>query len=284
MNFKVLSFFVLAGIALVFFVFPGCNWFADNPMFPRAKIRIDAEVVTPSASSEEKNPGLVRFTFTPLNMVGARITQYRLEYRKVDGTPLPRLASTVGTNIDIIPPGTPMASNAGLEDFSVIKEIDLLPPDVEAYLKTNRIPAVIVTVTFSGVDYASHPVSYRGGEFRLNVFESLPEVKLEFFCASGDSCASCPSGSSVQIGCALTFDNPAAAAAVTKVEFYLNGKEAGVDTSPPFVSETVGVSMYDRVIGTAVIYDINGGVSVVTNAADVSDVCPVPSPSPSPGT
>ncbi len=273
MKVRAFFFLVLVFVALLLSV-SGCSWFADNPMFPKAKIRIDAEIVTSSnVESPVGNPGLVRFTFTPLNMVGVRITQYKLEYRKIDNTPLPRLTSTVGTNIDVIPPGTPMASNAGLEDFSVTREIDLLPPDVEAYLKANRIAAVVVAVTFNGVDYASHPVSYRGGEFRVNVLEGVPGAELEFFCVPGDSCTPCPSGSLFQVGCVLKVDDPGV---VTKVEFSINGEEAGVDTSPPFISETVGVSPYGRVVGTAVIYDINGGISLVTQTAEISDICSMP--------
>lgn len=262
-------------LMMVLTFFSGCAWFADNPMFPRAKLSISAEAIV---SSENKNPGLMKFTFVPLNKVGVRITQYRLEYKRTNGVVLPSLASTVATNIDIIPPYTPMASNAGLESFSVTKEIDLLPPDVEAYLKANRIPAVIVAVTFSGVDYANHLVSYKGGEFRVNVLEGLPKASLEFFCVLSEGCASCAS-ESVQIGCTLKIDDPAV---VTKVEFYLNGRQAGIDTSPPFVSETIEMSLYGTVAGVAVVYDINGGISMVTGTAKISEICPVPSPSPSP--
>ncbi|MCX7730775.1 MAG: hypothetical protein N2205_06130 [Candidatus Caldatribacterium sp.] len=273
---KVRVVLVVALALIVLVSLSSCAWFADNPMFPRAKLSINAEMVTSTGGATgNKNPGLVKFTFTPLNRVGVRITQYKLEYRRADGVALPSLTSTVATNIDIIPPGTPMASNAGIENFSVTKEIDLLPPDVEAHLKANRIPAVVVTVTFSGIDYANHPVSYRGGEFRMNVLEGFPEASLAFFCVFDGDCPSCVSGT-VRIGCALEVDDPGG---VTKVEFYINGRQAGVRMTPPFVSETVEMSLYGVVSGVAVVYDINGGISVITNAAKVSEICPVPSPS-----
>jgi len=270
---------LLAGILAFYLPLSGCGWLSDNPMFPRAKISITGEIST-SATGSAENLGLVRFTFTPLNKVGVQITQYRLEYKKKDGTALPSLTTTIDTSIDIIPPATPMASNAGIETFSVTRELDLLPSDVEAYLKSNRIPAVIVTVTFSGTDYATHAVSYQGGAFRFNLLEGLPSgLTLEFFCTVGGGCASCGSAFELNVGCALQADDPGM---ITKVEFYLNGESAGTDTAAPFISNTVSVGPNDQVVGVALVHDINGGISTVTKTAKVNAICNVPTPSPTP--
>lgn len=271
---------LIASMVILLPFLSSCGWLSDNPMFPRAKVSITGEVITSSETSA-KNLGLVKFTFTPLNKVGVQITQYRLEYKKKDGTALPSLTTTVGTSINVIPPETPMASNAGAENFSVTCEIDLLPSDVEAYLKSNRIPAVIVTVTFSGVDYATHDVSYQGGAFRFNVLEGLPSgLELQFFCTVEEGCASCGTTSKANVGCALKggYD----AGVITKVEFYINGKSAGVDTTAPFISNTVSMGPNDSVVGVALVYDINGGMSTVTNTGKVSDICEISSPSPTP--
>jgi len=270
---------VLYAFLSVLFFLSSCGWFSDNPMFPKAKVSITGEVLVPSlsvASAESKNWGLTRFTFTPLNRVGVKITQCRLEYRKADGTVLAALTRTIGTSIDVIPPQTPMASVAGMEDASVTWEADLLPPDVEAYIRSNRIPVVIVTVTFSGTDYATHAVSYRGGDFGFSMLEGLPSVDLEFFCTVGGGCPSCNTESSVQVGCALKVDD---ATVIKKVEFSINGQSAGVDTTPPFVSESVGVSLSDTVTAVAAVYDVNGGVSIATKTQKASEICQIPSPS-----
>lgn len=260
---------------IAFFSLSSCGWFSDNPMFPRAKVEIVGEVV-PSSETVNKNLGLVKFTFTPLNKVGVRITQCKLEYRKVDGSSLSSLVTTVPINIDVIPSGTPMASMAGIENASVTYEIDLLPPNVETYLKSNRIPTVVVTVTFHGIDYATHAVSYSAGAFRLNLLEApLEGLSLTFFCSIG--------GAVANIGCVLDTKivDPAL---ITKVEFFMNGESAGVDTKPPFVSNTVSIdfSSTSTVVGVALVYDINGGMIMVTESKKVSDICAVPTPTPSP--
>ncbi|MEN3185589.1 MAG: hypothetical protein ABDK94_01195 [Atribacterota bacterium] len=279
---KELRFFgLVVSVLALFLSLAGCGWFSDNPMFPRAKVSITGEVVMPSETFTN-NLGLVKFTFTPLNKVGVQITQYRLEYKKKDGTALPHLTATLSTSIDVIPPDTPMASFAGTEAFSVTREIDLLPADVEAYLKSNRIPAVVVTITFSGVDYAMHDVSYEGGAFRFNMLEGLPSgLTLEFFCTVEEGCASCGNTAAANIGCALTGEYDVMV--ITKVEFYINGEPAGIDVTAPFVSDTVRMKPNDSVVGVALVHDINGGMSTVTNVAKVEEVCMVASPTPTPG-
>ncbi|MBC7216677.1 MAG: hypothetical protein H5U36_00540 [Candidatus Caldatribacterium sp.] len=274
--------------ALLFLFLPGCGWFSDNPMFPKAKVSIVADVKVSSLSAAlagetdsesdsdsdsesgfSRNWGWTEFTFTPLNRVGVKITQCRLEYKKTDGTALASLTRTIEMSIDVIPPQTPMASVAGVETASVKWSVDLLPPDVEAYLRSNRIPGVIVSVTFYGVDYATHSVQYRGGDLAFSILEGLLDLTLEFFCSAAD----CPAGcsDSFRVGCYLKVDD---ASMVTKVVFSINGEPAGVDTTPPFISESVPVSLSDTVAAVAVVYDINGGVlTVTTKREEVQEIC-----------
>lgn len=276
---------IVSVVALLFLFLSGCGWFSDNPMFPRAKVSIVAEVKVSSLSaalaggndSESGSPkswGWTEFTFTPLNRVGVKITQCRLEYKKTDGTVLASLTRTIETSIDVIPPQTPMASVAGMETTETKWSVDLLPPDVEAYLRSNRIPGVIVSVTFYGVDYATHSVQYRGGDLAFSMLEGLLDVnslELQFFCTPG-----CSTGcsDSFRVGCLLNLKENTDASMITKVVFSINGEPAGVDTAPPFVSESVPVSLSDTVIAVAVVYDINGGVlTVTTERKKVQDIC-----------
>ncbi|MGQ9747126.1 MAG: hypothetical protein ACUVQZ_05090 [Candidatus Caldatribacteriaceae bacterium] len=271
----------IVNMIIVLFSLSSCGWFSDNPMFPRAKVKIVGEVIA-SSGATNSNLGLVKFTFTPLNKVGVRMTQCKLEYKKVDGFLLSSLATTIPINIDVIPIETPMASMAGIEDASVSYEIDLLPPNVETYLKLNRIPTVVVTVTFHGTDYATHAVSYSTGAFRLNLLEApLEGLSLTFFCSAGGECPSCGSSAMASVGCVLdtkTLDP----AFITKVEFSMNGESAGVDTKPPFLSNTVSMDFSSTVVGVALVYDINGGMIMVTESKKVSDICAVSTPAPTP--
>ncbi|MDI3525323.1 MAG: hypothetical protein PWP42_573, partial [Candidatus Atribacteria bacterium] len=151
---------------------------------------------------------------------------------------------------------------------NVSVKIDLLPPDVEAYLKSNGIPAVLVSITFSGIDFATHTVSYQGGEFRFNVLENmLSNLSLEFYCSSEGSCASCFSSdaeSNVNIACYL--DAKSDVGLIRKVEFYINGEPAGIDTSPPFMSNTVSMNPEVPVLGIALVTDINGNVTTISKS------------------
>lgn len=272
------------------FLLSGCNWFSDNPMFPRAKVIIS----TPIEDNDEI--GVITFEFIAVNKVGAQLNECHIKYKKSDGTELTALSETIDIHIDIIPPGTPIAENAGYSSteggIKTSCKIDVLPADIETYLKKNSIGVVIVDITFSGIDFAGHEVNYTGGEFVFNLLEGYEEgLVIEFFCvpATG-SCSSCSNGSgSYNIGISLSAkeDSMIDPLVIKKVEFYINGKSAGVVTKPPFISETVNMTVSSdtgtgSVIGVAVIYDINDGVSMISKQEKIEDICDIPSPSPSP--
>ncbi|HXL02830.1 MAG TPA: hypothetical protein PK016_06940, partial [Candidatus Atribacteria bacterium] len=63
------------------FLLSGCNWFSDNPMFPRAKIIIAGTPI-------EEDTGKIAFEFVAVNKVGAQLTECHLKYKKPDGTEL----------------------------------------------------------------------------------------------------------------------------------------------------------------------------------------------------
>lgn len=265
------------------FLLSGCNWFSDNPMFPRAKINITGTPV-------EEDTGKIAFEFVAVNKVGAQLTECHLKYKKPDGAELTTLSKTIGVQIDIIPPGTPIAENAIPSETSTTENtesssteggiktsytIDVLPADVEVYLKKNGIGVVKVGVTFKGTDLAGHEVNYTGGEFVLNLLEGYQEnAVLEFFCVPvTGGCTSCNSSTitSYNVGISLKVDDPLV---IKKVEFYINGKYAGEATQPPFISGTVSMATSTgTVLGKAVIYDINGNISTVSKTEKVGDIC-----------
>lgn len=260
------------------FLLSGCNWFSDNPMFPRAKINIAGTPI-------EEDTGKIAFEFVAVNKVGAQLTECHLKYKKPDGTELTTLSKTIGVQIDIIPPGTPMAENVIPSETSTTEDtessftkggtktsctIDALPEDVEVYLKRNGIGVTRVGVTFSGTDFASHEVSYTGGEFIFNLLEGYEEgLDIEFFYipTTGD-CTSCPDGTttSYNVGISLKVNDPLA---IKKVEFYINGKYAGEATKAPFISKTASVADGSEVLGVAVVYDINGGINTISKTQKI---------------
>lgn len=259
------------------FLLSGCNWFSDNPMFSRAKMIIS----TPSEDNDEI--GVITFEFVAVNKVGIQLTQCHLRYKKPDGTELTALSETIDIHIDIIPPGTPMAENAGYSSteggIKTSCKIDVLPANVETYLKRNGIGVVIVSVTFSGIDLAGHEVNYTGGEFVFNLLEGYEkDLNIEFFCVPAtESCTSCPSGTgSYNIGISLSAkeDSTIDLLVIKKVELYINGKSAGVATKLPFISETVNMTVSPdtgtgSIIGVAVIYNINDGVNTISKTQKI---------------
>jgi len=236
-------------------------------MFPRAKIIIAGTPI-------EEDTGKIAFEFVAVNKVGAQLTECHLKYKKPDGTELTDLSKTIGVQIDIIPPETPMAENAGYSSteggIKTSYTIDVLPADVEVYLKRNGIGVTRVGVTFSGTDFASHEVNYTGGEFTFNLLEGYEEgLDIEFFYipVTGD-CTSCPDGTttSYNVGISLKVNDPLA---IKKVEFYINGKYAGETTQPPFISKTANVADGSEVLGVAVVYDINGGINTISKTQKI---------------
>jgi len=259
-------------------------------MFPRAKMIIS----TPSEDNDEI--GVITFEFVAVNKVGVQLTECHAKYKKPDGTELTALSETIDIHIDVIPPGTPMAENAGYSSteggIKTSCKIDFLPADIETYLKRNGIGVVIVGVTFSGIDFAGHKVNYAGGEFVFNLLEGYQEnAVIEFFCVPATGgCTSCNSGTgSYNIGISLSAkeDSMIDPLIIKRVEFYINGESAGVATQPPFISNTVNMTVSPdtgtgSVIGVAVIYDINNGVSMISKQEKIEDICDIPKPTSSP--
>ncbi|MEN3183940.1 MAG: hypothetical protein ABDK93_02975 [Atribacterota bacterium] len=233
---------VLFGI-MGFMALVGCQWFADNPMFPRAKIAIEAIVINPEKEEvQEAYYGVlksgyraVRFSFRPLNRVGAEIRECRIEYFTLDGKPISSLETRFDVLIAVVPPDTPMASvyagtaeNAAISPYQLT--LELFGVQVERYMQQNRIPTLKVRVTFTGVDYAGHSVSF-AKEFPIKVFEGIESNNV------GDIWYTCVGEKTIVFGVEIGENLEW----IKQVEFFVNGEAIGSKTFPPFVSDPVSL-------------------------------------------
>ncbi len=235
-------FVVVVVLGLVFF--SGCRWFADNPMFPTAKLSIEMEILdedgspietgsvgvisrttlefqsstsssftqassqavttsTQEGTEEESTESQaisytdtsltnqeisitfarsVKFTFYPLNKVGAEITRCRIYYYDAQGNLIPSLERSFLVYI-LVPP----LQDEGSEGVSWTVEI--FSSDVENYLFSHNITTGQALLVFEGEDNAGHEVSYRAS---VNISAAMPDFEVEVPEASGFStCQSC---------------------------------------------------------------------------------------------
>ncbi len=248
-------------ILLLLTVLSGCQWFSDNPMFPRAKFMVTGE---PTHLTPKEGERVVTVKFRPINKVGAMFSKCTIVYRKPDGTVIPSLTRSVALNFTIYDPNWTAAGAlvAGTEPASVT--IEVLDMKTEGYLKSNKIPLVIAELTFSGEDLAGHPLELSTEVF-VQAFEGLikqDDITIYVHCSSpesGGNCVACAAcGGEAYMAVDLI-----EAQLVSRVEYFINGKSAGSSTAPPFVSQRVSVASCEG-IAQAVVYDIFGNYTVVT--------------------
>lgn len=263
---------VLLGI-IGFMTLVGCQWFADNPMFPTAKIAVEARIIDVNGDEvlsgalgyttkgkEEVVSRSAKFSFRPLNRVGAEIRQCKIEYFTLDGKSIPNLESSFDLFISVVPPDTPMASvYAGTQNVALAPyqlTLELFSVRVEKYMQQSRVPVLKVRVTFSGVDYAGHNVSFVK-EFPIKAFEGINEGLVS------NIAYSC-------LGDKLVFEVLIAENVewIEKVEFYLNGESVGWATSPPFVSNPVSLGECFPVNLSVVVTDVLGNTVVKNQRLD----------------
>lgn len=246
---------LLAGILAFYLSFSGCGWFSDNPMFPTAKIAVETVILDPTG--KEAYSGVlgytvvikleegeliyiptilraVKFSFRPLNKVGAEIRKCQIEYYTGDGRAIPSLTTQLDVFISIVPPGTPMnttyveTQNVALSAYQTT--VELYTVRVEEYMRKNKISTLKARVTFLGTDYAGRRVSYTT-ELPIKAFSGISNADV------GEIWYSCPSEGQLNFG--VTVINNAEW--VQRVDFFFNGRPAGSKTSAPFVSSAVSI-------------------------------------------
>ncbi len=270
---KIIVFGVALFITLT--IFSGCRWFADNPMFPTAKIAVESNRSYVPQQDGDKQIKDVTFTFTPLNRVGAELTSCTVTYRTTGGTVIHQLTKTWNLHITVIPPDTPMGEYAYPTDY-VRPEVtlEIFDPKVEGYLLSQGINQARAEIAFSGKDLAGHAVTFRK-EIGITAFTGIiqDDIKIEAFCSEED------------IAISVVVNNPAR---VERVEFFINDQPAGVVTSPPFISDRV--SFVDNgcpgntiggcpsasvapktVVATVVVHDVLGNVTTKNKEIDIDD-------------
>jgi len=245
-------------ILLLLTVLSGCQWFSDNPMFPRAKFIVTGEPTHLTPSEEER---VVTVKFQPINKVGAVLSKCTIVYKKPDGTVIPSLTRSVALNLTIYDPNWTAVGALVADTEPASVTIEVLDMKTEGYLKSNKIPLVIAELTFSGEDLAGHPLELSTEVF-VQSFEGLikqDDITIYVHCSSpegGDTCAA-SGGEAYMI---VDIKEPQL---VSRVEYFINGKPAGSSTAPPFVSQQVSVASCEG-IAQVVVYDIFGNYTVVT--------------------
>jgi len=247
-------------ILLLLTVLSGCQWFSDNPMFPRAKFMVTGEPTHLTPKEEER---VVTVKFRPINKVGAMLSKCTIVYKKPDGTVIPSLTRSVALNFTIYDPNWTAAGAlvADTEPASVM--IEVLDMKTEGYLKSNKIPLVIAELTFSGEDLAGHPLELSTEVF-VQAFEGLIEqddIDIYIYCLPPEDeggCATC-AASGGEAYMVVDIKDPQL---VSKVEYSVDGKPAGSSTAPPFVSQRVSVKSCNKIVAQAVVYDIFGNYTV----------------------
>ncbi|MDK2897331.1 MAG: hypothetical protein PWP04_1451 [Candidatus Atribacteria bacterium] len=244
----------------------GCQWFADNPMFPQAKFMVTSEPTHLAPGEEER---IVTVNFQPINKVGARLSKCTIIYKKPEGTVIPTLTRSLVLNLTIYDPNWTAAGASMVVTEATSVEIEVLDIKTEGYLKSNKIPLVVAELIFSGEDLAGHPLELSTEVF-VQAFVGLiqqEDITIHVYClppvTEGDSTSledgSTCAASGGEAYMAVDIKDPQL---VSKVEYSLDGKSAGSDTTPPFVSRRVSVTSCDGILAQAVVYDIFGNYTV----------------------
>ena len=271
-------------VFLLLVTFSGCQWFSDNPMFPQAKFMVTSEPTHLTPGSEDARK--VTVNFQPINKVGAVFSKCTIVYKKPDGTVIPSLTRSSVLNLTVYDPNW-TASGALVADTEPASvTIEVLDIKTEGYLKSNKIPLVIAELTFSGEDLAGHPLELSTEVF-VQPFEGLIEqedITIYIYCVppeneEEDAAASLENESTCNTcGDSATSEGEAYMVVdikdpqlVSKVEYSIDGKSAGSSTIPPFVSQRVSVTSCDGILAQAVVYDIFGNYTVVTEKYEGGD-------------
>ena len=244
-------------ILLLLTVLSGCQWFSDNPMFPRAKFIVTGEPTHLTPSEEER---VVTVKFQPINKVGAVLSKCTIVYKKPDGTVIPSLTRSVALNLTIYDPNWTAVGALVADTEPASVTIEVLDMKTEGYLKSNKIPLVIAELTFSGEDLAGHPLELSTEVF-VQPFEGLikqEDIEIYIYCLPPEGGGGC-AASGGEAYMVVDIKNPQL---VSKVEYSVDGKPAGSSTAPPFVSQRVSVKSCNKIVAQAVVYDIFGNYTV----------------------
>ena len=271
----------------------GCRWFADNPMFPTGKISITVDKtyigVKEEQTGTEDNIYVKRtidrdvtFNFRSLNNVGVELTKCTIKYRNTDGIFIDSLTRDLDIYLLIIPSGIPLSKES---TYDTIKQeptptptaspttsqssitLQIFDPNTEGYLRSNKITTAVAQVIFVGQDLAGHELQSFKKEININVYQGIPEGDLGKDFVLTTVCEETCDG----IKAFLQLD-AADPDKIDRVEFFINGKSAGVSSNPPFQSTALsfnddtscGIEYSCKDIkGYAIIYDIFGNSTIV---------------------
>ncbi|MDI3543518.1 MAG: hypothetical protein PWP57_1123 [Candidatus Atribacteria bacterium] len=263
-------------ILLLLTILSGCQWFSDNPMFPQAKFMVTSEPTHLTPESEDTRR--VTVNFQPINKVGAVFSKCTIVYKKPDGTTISSLTRSLALNLTVYDPNWSASGASIVETEPTSVTIEILDIKTEGYLKNNKIPLAIAELTFFGEDLAGHPLELSTEVF-VQPFEGLIEqedITIYIYCLppeneedtsasleNGSTCNTC-GGSATSGGEAYMVVDIKDPQLVSKVEYSIDGKSAGSSTAPPFVSRRVSVTSCDGILAQAVIYDIFGNYTVIT--------------------
>jgi hypothetical protein len=191
-------------------------------------------------------------------------------YKKPDGTTIPSLTRSLALNLTVYDPNWSASGASIVETEPTSVTIEILDIKTEGYLKNNKIPLAIAELTFFGEDLAGHPLELSTEVF-VQPFEGLIEqedITIYIYCLpveneDGGTCSTC-GGSVTSGGEAYMVVDIKDPQLVSKVEYSIDGKSAGSSTVPPFVSQRVSVTSCNGILAQAVIYDIFGNYTVIT--------------------
>ncbi len=268
---KLIIIFIIA----ILFYLTGCNWFADNPMFPTAKFIITSDKSTLGQGLDSDGNEIINrevvFTFIPINKVGAIITNCEIIYKKTSGETISSLTRNVGMNLSIYDiswqSGEPID-----EEFKAEQKIEIYGTKTEGYLKENKIASAIANVKFTGNDMAGHPIEYKS-EILIETFSGIEEEDVEIYsvCSKDEYTGKLTVAIAAQIKNALS---------VEKVVFSANEKSGGTKTIAPYISDPIVFnSGIEKIIASIAVYDILG--NIITKSKEV-DCSPGTSPTPLP--
>jgi len=152
---------ILSVILISLFLFSGCRWFADNPLFPRAKLMISAGPEKIGLNDDDNTMIRdVEFTFQPLNQVGAELTYCTIQYKTLGGELIEEVTRSIWVYVAV----PPSLEEENSETKEIIKtKIEVLDIRTETYLRSQNITHAQAIVTFSGRDLAGHSVSFTKG-------------------------------------------------------------------------------------------------------------------------